>query len=349
MKMNKKNYWLGLLNPFIIGVYGVGLYVLYRFFWLGNIKKRVPILLIIFFILLIWFLFWSIYYHKHRQDIFHKDMKYCSILLKIEIIVIMMMTCYSGYRIYQIAKPFTGKLGNYLYERQNSQNVLLKHTNYIESGIDVIFEDINQSVDLPDDIYVSNYVEVVYDSDGKIKKIYSFLYGKDSSQKTRTYLIDYDIDKSPYIKIYLDGYSKTTYDKSQKFTSMKKQTTIDQQGYYHVKWKRDQNQVNQNNEQEDIHYVPGQMTKDQTGNIQFCLEKDVVYSFNVVDSALGTRYYSFTGNGFTNSDPFEGEGGVVKELYFSDYNHGYAILSNASVENETKYVTNDGGHTFIKQ
>lgn len=349
MKMNKKNYWLVLLNPFIIGIYGMGLYVLYRFLWLGNIKKRVPILLIVFLVLLIWILVWSIYYHKHRQDIFHKDMKYCSILLKIEIIVIMMMTCYSGYCIYQIAKPFTGKLGNYLYERQNSQNVLLKHTNYIESGIDGIFEDIDQAVDLPEDIYVSNYVEVIYDNDGEIQKIYSFLYGKDTSQKTRTYLIDYDIDKSPYIKIYLDGYCQITYDKSQKLTSMKKETTIDQQGYHHVKWKRDQNQVSSDNQQETTHYTPGEMTKDQTGNIQFCLEKDVVYSLNVVDSALGTRYYSFTGNGFTNSDPFEGEGGVVKELYFSDYNHGYAILSNASGENETKYVTNDGGHTFIKQ
>lgn len=347
--MNKKNYWLILLNPIIIGIYGIGLYVLYRFLWLGNVKKRVPILCLIFGVLCFWFIIWTFYYHQHKDKIKNKNFQYSYLLFNIELIIILLMTCYSGYRIYQIAQPFTGKLGNYLYERQNSQEVLLIHHNYLKTGIDGIMEDIDSAVDLPQDIYVSNYLEVVYDDDGTIQKIYSFLYGKDDAGKTRTYLVDYDIQKSKKIKIYLDGYSKTTYASSQKLTAMKKTSTIDQNGYHHDKWTRDSVLVDQEKQQEVTHDKPGQMTKDQNGNVRFCLEKDVVYSFNVVDSALGTRYYSFTGLDFTNPDPFEGKGGVVQELYFSDQYHGYVILSNASGERQTKYITNDGGHTFVSQ
>ncbi|MGN1181376.1 MAG: hypothetical protein ACI4SR_00095 [Faecalibacillus sp.] len=87
----------------------------------------------------------------------------------------------------------------------------LVYDNYLQYGI---LEDIDDAIDLSEEIYVSNYFEVIHDDKGMIQKIYRFLYEKDSTEKTRTYLVDYDVNKSKSIKFYLNGYAYATYHQS---------------------------------------------------------------------------------------------------------------------------------------
>lgn len=56
----------------------------------------------------------------------------------------------------------------------------LVYDNYLQYGI---LEDIDDAIDLSEEIYVSNYFEVIHDDKGMIQKIYLFLYEKDSTEK----------------------------------------------------------------------------------------------------------------------------------------------------------------------
>lgn len=342
--MNKK-YLTILFNPLFICVYSLGLYVLYRFFYLGNVKKRVPILIVIFLLLLVWIVGWTIYYKKHKNMTIQL-IKHGAVYFVIEIIALLVITGYSGYRIYQVAQPFTGKLGNYLYERENSKGVLLIHNNYLSTGLQGILEDIGKEISLPEKIYVSNYVEVVYDKDGFIHSIYAFLYGKDNNNDTHSYLISFDIKKSRTITVYLDGYTKTAFNESDMFSRMIKTTTQDENGMFHVKWKKDKTLQNEENTKVIEKHKAGELIKDTNGDLHYYLEKDKVYSLIVVDAALGSRAYRFVGLNIVNEDPFHGELGVATDIHFDDENNGYIVLNNTAGDHPRKYITNDGGKTF---
>lgn len=152
-------------------------------------------------------------------------------------VVLLVVTGYSGYRIYQITQPFTGKLGNYLYKRKNSKEILLIHNNYLSTGLQGILEDIEKEVSLPKEIYVSSYVEIVCDENGLIRSIYAFLYGKDDNNKPHSYLITYDIKQSSTITIHIDGYTKTEFNKSDLFSKILK-TAQNENSWYHEKWQK---------------------------------------------------------------------------------------------------------------
>lgn len=343
--MDKKKYWLVLFNPLAIALYGLGLYVLYRLLWLGNIKKRVPILVVIFVLLVIWVIGWSLYYFKYKKTIsFVEKLKKPMICISIELLVIAIMTGYCGYRVYLIAQPFTGKLGNYLYEYDTKKQVRLTHQNFNDTGLEGVLEDIDNAITLPEELYVSNYLEIVYNQQGLIQTIDGFLYGKDENDQVRSYLIDYNKDKSRYITIWLDGYTKTPFLQSDLLISLDKTTTQDEQGLYHARWSK--NKTLQEQEKQPESHLAGDFTEDENGNLHYYLDQDKVYSLIVVDAALGSRYYIFKGNGIENDEPFGNQGGVATDMYFEDEEHGYIILNNASGDNPRKYVTSDGGRTF---
>ena len=272
--------------------------------------------------------------------------KYGIVFWKMELVVLLVVIGYSGYRIYQIAQPFTGKLGNYLYKRKNSKEILLIHNNYLSTGLQGILEDIEKEVSLPKEIYVSSYVEIVCDENGLIRSIYAFLYGKDDNNKPHSYLITYDIKQSSTITIHIDGYTKTEFNESDLFSKMLKTTAQDENGWYHEKWQKDQRLQAEEDVKVVEKYRAGEFVKDSGDDLHYYLEKDNVYSLMIVDAALGSRAYKFTGLDIINEDLFHGELGVVTDMHFDDENNGYIVLNNASGVNPRKYVTNDGGKSF---
>lgn len=129
------------------------------------------------------------------------------IWIYLSIIILIFTTVFYGVKIYKTSINFNGKLSWVLHDLQNKRTVKLKNNNIYEGGIDGIFQDINEKVDLPETLYVADSgLNIEFYSDGTIKSFYAFLYGNNEKNEIQSYLIDYDSSKSNKITINLNGY-----------------------------------------------------------------------------------------------------------------------------------------------
>lgn len=85
---------------------------------------------------------------------------------------------------------------------------------------------------------------------------------------------------------------------------------------------------------------------------EFHLSETEYYRLNVVDAALGSRYYALEkskdgGKNWKrlNPDPFLGQGGVAAGIVFLDSDLGFMALSHNGGDNAELYRTGDGGAT----
>ena len=65
-------------------------------------------------------------------------------------------------------------------------------------------------------VFISNEFRITFDKSGTIQSINTFIYGKNDDGDKKTYLIDYNADKSSNMIVWSDGnvndgYSKYTY------------------------------------------------------------------------------------------------------------------------------------------
>lgn len=88
---------------------------------------------------------------------------------------------------------------------------------------------------------------------------------------------------------------------------------------------------------------------------EFYLSDKERFRLNVVDAALGRRYYSLessTDNGNTwkviNSDPFNGQGGGAAGITFINSKLGFMALSHNGGDEAELYRTEDGGKTVMR-
>lgn len=209
MKENKKNliyYWAILLNPIALLIFYKCIKTLSALCMYGGLRRRAPIIVGCGALLLVWFVIWTIIYHKRKLQEQKKLPKYIWILvLCVEVILLVTATGYYGKQIVESASPFSGRLSDKIREWTDSRKVKLKHNNIYEDGIEGIFEDLETKIDLPEELYLVNQFSVDFLEDGTITGIYSFFYGKDAKGKSRTYLLMYDSRQGEKMTVWLDG------------------------------------------------------------------------------------------------------------------------------------------------
>ena len=97
--------------------------------------------------------------------------------------------CYGGCdRIFRrphhlLRLPYNGALSWKIDELRNKRKVELKHNNFFESGVEGVLSDLDEALGLPDELYVTDQFQMTFKSDGTIRSIYAFLYGKDAEEK----------------------------------------------------------------------------------------------------------------------------------------------------------------------
>jgi len=77
-----------------------------------------------------------------------------------------------------------------------------------------LFNDINNKINMPKTLYISEYFSLDFETDGEITSFYGFFYGKNDKDELESYLISYDINKSKKIDIYLNGDKAKYYEGS---------------------------------------------------------------------------------------------------------------------------------------
>lgn len=135
-----------------------------------------------------------------------------NIWIYLSIIILFFTTVYYGIRIYETSINFNGKLSWKLYDFKNKKTAKFDNNNIYNDGIEGILKDINEKVNLPGKLYVSDSgFNVEFSKDGTIESFYVFIYGDNENGELQSYLLDYDLSKSKKITIYLNGYINADY------------------------------------------------------------------------------------------------------------------------------------------
>lgn len=194
-----------LTNPIFLVAYFISFYELYTLCQFGRFNNNILILGLCLLILFLVVIYSIIRFILKRNAFIKVNNKYKSIWNVIAIVIIIISTLFYGYKIVYSAIPYNGKLSWYLQDLKNKRTVEFQHNNIYEDGIEGIFSDINEKIDLPEELYVSTSFSLNFNVNGTITSFDTFLYGKDEEGELKTFLITYDNSKSKEITLYLNG------------------------------------------------------------------------------------------------------------------------------------------------
>lgn len=134
--------------------------------------------------------------------------------------IVIIATIYFSGRILYSAIPYNGALSWKIDEWLSQKEVRLEHDNIFEDGVEGILADLDEALDLPEELYIVNKFQVTFDENGTIQTIDTFFYGKDETGETKTYLVDYDAEKSTDMTVWINGNANTGYDETMGLTPM---------------------------------------------------------------------------------------------------------------------------------
>lgn len=156
-------------------------------FWL---KRILPMAIICGIILLVRFI-----YYRQGLEIDH---------IKTKLSLFCISTIFFLAMVIQSAIPYRGALSWKIDEWINHKTIPLTHSNLFQDGIEGILQDINRSVTLPKDLYISETLDVQFKGDGTITKVETMLYGRDNQGNPKGYLVNYDAKKTKNIELRLN-------------------------------------------------------------------------------------------------------------------------------------------------
>lgn len=199
-------------------VYWLSFYELYTLCRFGRFKNNIAVLLVCMAFFLTWFIIQIIRIVKkpkvipQQSEDRYEFYSRCKIIWNCAMaLIIVLITCFYGVKIYNSAINYNGKLSWILHDLKSKRTVKLENSNIYNNGIEGIFTDINKKVHMPEKLYVANNFSLNFDSAGKITSFDTFLYGKNDKGDSESYLISYNSKKSENITIYLDGYVNANY------------------------------------------------------------------------------------------------------------------------------------------
>ena len=306
------------------------IFILYQIWHLcqfGGIRAHFMVLLPSGAVFLASFALWLISRKYRKKEDDNTPMK--RKILWAEGIVVSIATAYLIGQIIYTGIPYNGALSWKIDQRLNQKEVTLEHDNFFENGVEGVLADLDEALDMPEELYIVNQYQMTFDETGKIKTIYTFLYGQDENGKTNTYLIDYDESSGPNITVRINGNATTDYEEDKRLEPM---LTI-------------------------LQKAPCEEAVKTWAQADIGEEFEILYmgrrSFN---SASGLEYLSgdVDGDGTeTGTSSFGqlyegGEIGVTEGLVFFDENFGFAGLTGASQSYSRLYMTRDGGATFTQ-
>lgn len=136
------------------------------------------------------------------------------------IVLLVMGTLIFGIRIVYSAIPYNGELSWFLDDIVSRKKVELKHDNFFDTGMKGILDDLEQEVELPEELYIEDDIQIAVDNMGEIQHFHFLLYGKDGEGKTTEYQMDYYHDDSKKLNMRVNKDVRHTFDPDKKLDPM---------------------------------------------------------------------------------------------------------------------------------
>ncbi|QZO76385.1 hypothetical protein HIF96_08900 [Helcococcus kunzii] len=202
---------LKLIIEFVFfGLYGYIFYLLAKISRIGGFasnKIKLGVLLIFLVIVLVILI---IVKRKMKAKDFQKEPK---ILKIIKTILFLSITLVYSTSIIHSAIPYNGVLSWRIDSWLNTKSISYEHNNIYKDGIKGTFDDISKKLNLPEELYMSDKLELEFKPDGEITQIYALIYGRDKNDKVQSYLVSYNANKNDKkIIVNINGETNSTYD-----------------------------------------------------------------------------------------------------------------------------------------
>lgn len=197
------------------------IFILYQIWHLcqfGGIRPHLMIILPATAVFLASFVLWLIS-RKYRAKENQKNPVKTKILWA-EGIVVSIATAYLIGRIIYAGIPYHGMLSWKIDQWMNQKEVALEHDNFFEDGVEGVLTDLDNALDMPEELYLVNQYQMTFDKNGKIKTIYTFLYGQDKNGETQTYLVDYDESRGQNMTVRINGNAEADFDEDKRLAPM---------------------------------------------------------------------------------------------------------------------------------
>lgn len=194
------------------------LYQLWHLCQYGGMRRHLPALMFWTVLCAVTWILWLVARWKCKQSAPKNTGK--SKLYYIEVLLFAAVTVFFCGKIVYSAIPYHGALSWKVDEFIHQREIVLKHNNIFEDGVEGILADLDQKLDLPEELYVSKDFRVRFDADGTVQKISTFLYGKNKDGKKKTYLVDYNAKQSDRMTVWLDGHTNGDYKEDMRLSPM---------------------------------------------------------------------------------------------------------------------------------
>lgn len=194
------------------------LYYLWHLCQYGGIRRHMPILAFGVIGIVGTFVLWLISRRSFKRDNFESFRK--KNIFYVEIAIFIITTLFFGGRIVYSGMKYNGALSWKIDKWLHQKEITLEHNNIFETGVEGILTDLDEELKLPEELYIAEKMQITFDKDGTVQSLYTFLYGKYKKGKERTYLIDYDADKSGKMSVWIDGNANGTYEKDMRLSPM---------------------------------------------------------------------------------------------------------------------------------
>lgn len=186
--------------------------------WYGGLRRHMPLLVLGFLGTSVSLLICLIRKRKSSEAGSEPVQKRRRI--RLDVVAAALASLFFGGGIIYSAVPYHGALSWKIEEWTHKRKIDLTHGNVFESGVEGVRADLDTALRLPEKLYVSDSYEMTFDGSGAIQSLSAFLYGTDEKGDTRTYLVDYDADKSSSMTVWLDGESGVEYDEDKRLEPM---------------------------------------------------------------------------------------------------------------------------------
>ena len=132
------------------------------------------------------------------------------------IVLMILGTLIFGARIIFSAIPYNGELSWVIDDIMSNKKVVLTNSDFFETGITGILEDLKQEEDLPEELYIDDTLQIQIDNEGEIQYFDSILYGKSLSGIVTEYHIHFYNDSDKKMDVWVNEDVKQSFDPDMK-------------------------------------------------------------------------------------------------------------------------------------
>ncbi len=232
MEKKKKYLFLAkIFNPLIVVLYGILCFYIYLLSQYGGVKAKAPIIIGSGILIVLWIL-WCFYRKMKLKRLalereeepefientsaYHKKLSWSKIWFFIAFYSLIIITFTTGVKVYESSVPYNGKLSWVIEDLKNKRKITFTDNNIYTNNIKGILDEIENKIDLPQELYLSDSFKLKFKKDGTISSFDAYIYGKDEEGGTKSFLVSYDINKSEKIIVNMNGFVRDTFNEEKK-------------------------------------------------------------------------------------------------------------------------------------